>query len=277
MLRLCAFLSPDAIPEEIITQGAVHLGPVLEPVAGDPIALDDAIATLSAYSLVHRFAKDRTLSLHRLVQAVLLDTMSPEENQQWIERTTQALNLVFPNVTYDTWANCQLLLPHAQACLSWLERSNLTVPDVAGLFARMGLYLREQGQYAEAEASVRHALMLEEHLLGPQHLDTAQTLNILGGVYFRLGKYQEAEPLFQRAVAIREEQLGPTHPNVALGLHNLALIYEKQSKYQEAEPLYQRALAICEEKLGDKHPTTLTVKRNYTTMGLFHGSNRSSE
>ena len=29
LLRLCAFLAPDAIPEEIITQGAAHLGPQL--------------------------------------------------------------------------------------------------------------------------------------------------------------------------------------------------------------------------------------------------------
>jgi hypothetical protein len=34
LLRLCAFLAPDAIPEELITQGARHLGPVLAPVAG---------------------------------------------------------------------------------------------------------------------------------------------------------------------------------------------------------------------------------------------------
>ena len=30
LLRLCAFLAPDAIPEEIITAGAEHLGPLLQ-------------------------------------------------------------------------------------------------------------------------------------------------------------------------------------------------------------------------------------------------------
>ena len=122
----------------------------------------------------------------------------------------------------------------------------------------MGMYLREQGQYAEAEASVRHALVLEEHLLGPQHLDTAQTLYVLGGVYFKQGKYQEAEPLLQRALAIREEHLGTTHPDTATSLNSLGELFRVQGKYLEAEPLYVRALAIREKALGPEHPDVAT-------------------
>ena len=45
LLRLCAFLSPDAIPEEIITAGAPDLGPTLQPLS-DEMKLNDAIAEL---------------------------------------------------------------------------------------------------------------------------------------------------------------------------------------------------------------------------------------
>ena len=51
LLRLCAYLAPDAIPEEILTQGAEHLGPVLGPVASDAFLLGQAIEALRAYSL----------------------------------------------------------------------------------------------------------------------------------------------------------------------------------------------------------------------------------
>jgi hypothetical protein len=37
LIRLCAFLHPDAIPEEIISNGAPDLGDVLGPVAGKPL------------------------------------------------------------------------------------------------------------------------------------------------------------------------------------------------------------------------------------------------
>src|SRR6266705_1239822 len=43
LLRFCAFLAVDAIPEEIITKGAAQLGPLLLPVATDPLALNDAL------------------------------------------------------------------------------------------------------------------------------------------------------------------------------------------------------------------------------------------
>src|SRR6266487_546589 len=43
LLRLCAYLAPDAIPEEILTRGAEHLGPVLGPVISDDFLLGQAI------------------------------------------------------------------------------------------------------------------------------------------------------------------------------------------------------------------------------------------
>ncbi len=97
LLRLCAFLHPDAIPEEIITRGAAHLGPWLSPVEEDPLLLDEAVAALGAYSLVHRDAKDKTLSIHRLIQAVVKDEMSVETYRQWAGRTVQAVNEAFPD------------------------------------------------------------------------------------------------------------------------------------------------------------------------------------
>ena len=54
LLRLCAFLAPDAIPEEIISGGAPDFGPVLQPVATDSWELDAAIRKLLKFSLVDR-------------------------------------------------------------------------------------------------------------------------------------------------------------------------------------------------------------------------------
>ena len=75
LLRLCAYLAPDAIPEEILMQGAEHLGPVLGPVASDAFQLGQAIEALRAYSLIGRDPGLQTLSVHRLVQAVVRDAL----------------------------------------------------------------------------------------------------------------------------------------------------------------------------------------------------------
>ena len=92
--------------------------------------------------------------------------------------------------------------------------------------------------------------------MGPQHPDTALSLNNLAVLYRKQGKYEQAEPLYVRALAIREQQLGPLHPDTASSLNNLAAPLLAQGKYEQAEPLLVRALAICEQQLGPEHPDT---------------------
>ncbi len=57
------------------------------------------------------------------------------------------------------------------------------------------------------------ALTIQEKVLGPEHPDTAQSLNNLASLYRDLGKHEEAEPLYQRALAIYVKVFGPDHPN----------------------------------------------------------------
>ena len=96
-------------------------------------------------------------------------------------------------------------------------------------------------------------------MLGPDHPDTALSLNNLAVLYDNQGKYDKAEPLYQRALTIREKVLGPDHPDTATSLNNLAVLYDNQGKYDKAEPLYQRALTIYEKVLGPDHPHTAII------------------
>jgi len=100
------------------------------------------------------------------------------------------------------------------------------------------------GAYARAEPLYQRALAIHEQALGPEHPDTATSLNNLAGLYYAMGAYARAEPLYQRALAIAEKALGPEHPQTAISLNNLALLYDAMGAYARAEPLYQRALAI---------------------------------
>ena len=70
LLRVCAFLHPDAIPKEILTTGAAVLGPHLQQLATEPLLLNEVIQLLRRYSLVKRDAEAKLLHLHRLVQVV---------------------------------------------------------------------------------------------------------------------------------------------------------------------------------------------------------------
>ncbi|HZO75782.1 MAG TPA: tetratricopeptide repeat protein [Ktedonobacteraceae bacterium] len=224
LLRLCAYLAPDAIAEEILTEGASFLGPTLSPVAADAFLLNQAIEEVRAFSLLRRDPKEKMLSLHRLVQAVLQDEMEEAEKQHRTKRLVCAINAVFPHVRHDehhVWPQCERLLPHALLIGQSIERYQITDEQAGRLSFEVASYLRDRGRYAEAIRWYQQALWIREQQLGPGHADIAHPLNNLANLYQELGRYEDAEPLYQRALHICEQQLGPGHADVAHPLNNL--------------------------------------------------------
>src|SRR5262249_44433896 len=105
---------------------------------------------------------------------------------------------------------------------------------------------RDAGAYAKAEPLFKRALAAREKTLGPEHPDTAQSLNNLAELYLATGAYTKAEPLYQRALTIYEKALGAGHPDTATALINLASLYQATGAYAKAEPLFERAQGIDE-------------------------------
>ncbi len=272
LLRLCAFLDPDVIPEELITKGVSELGPVLKVVATEPVQLNEAIADVRTYSLLRR-NPDHTLTIHRLVQAVLKQGMNKSTQRRWAERAVRAVNQAFPEVDYATWLQCQHYMPQVQACAALIDQWDMTFPEATELLMQAGDYLDESAQYAQAEPLYQCALAIREKMEGPEHPNTASTLHALAVLYWSQGQYVQAEPLMQRALAIKEKILGPEHPSTAATLHVLALVYWNQGKYAKAEMLYQRALTIKEKILDPEHPsignTLHALATLYTDQGKY--------
>ncbi len=277
LLRLCAFLHPDAIPEEIITAGAAHLGPLLEPVAANRMKLDFTIADLRRFSLLERDPDSRTLTVHRLVQEVFKHSMDEQTRRQWAERAVGAVNQAFPDVEFTHWQQCQKLVSHAQVCAASIAQWNLTSPEAARLLDVTGHYLYQRGRYDQADSFLHQALAMREQVLGPDSPDTATSLNNLAELYHAQGKYEQAELLYQRALAVREQVLGPDHPASATSLNDLAELHQAQGKYEEAEPLYQRALAMRESVLGPEHPDTALSLNNLAVLYADLGEYEQAE
>ena len=145
--------------------------------------------------------------------------------------------------------------------------------DDPDLLNQQVLQLYQAGKYQEAILIARQLLEICEKVSGPEHPDTATSLNNLATLYESMVDYAKAEPLYQRALAIREKALGPEHPDTATSLNNLAELYRAMVDYAKAEPLYQRALAIREKVLGSEHPDTATSLNSlamlYRAMGDY--------
>ncbi|WP_298367705.1 tetratricopeptide repeat protein [Azospirillum sp.] len=127
------------------------------------------------------------------------------------------------------------------------------------------------GRYPAAVPLLTEALAIREKALGPDHPDTALSLNNLGYLYRAQGKLADAAPLYTRALAIREKALGSDHPDTALSLNNLAYLYRAQGKLADAAPLYTRALAITEKAFGPDHPATALSLNNLAELYRAQG------
>src|SRR5256885_6992813 len=102
---------------------------------------------------MRRNIETKTLSIHRLVQAVLKERMSQKMQRQWTGRAVRAVNRVFPEVKLITWSRCQRYLPHAQACATFIDYYGLAFPEAARLLTRAAYYLEVvHAQYVQAES-----------------------------------------------------------------------------------------------------------------------------
>ena len=223
LLRLCAFLAPDAIPEALIVTGREHLGPVLQPIVSDPHALNEAIAVLRRMSLIQRNTSARTLSLHRLVQAVLADQMSDAMQQDWITRCLRLLDQAFrsphsgpvpredPAAIREQAVWCAQLVPHVQVIVALSTVRPTPLIEATPLFQKTADYLSNLLEFGEAELLYHRALQIREQALGPDHPDVATTLLALANLYRLQHRDVEAISLCQRALQIREQAVGPEH------------------------------------------------------------------
>ncbi|MBA2286452.1 MAG: helix-turn-helix transcriptional regulator [Ktedonobacteraceae bacterium] len=278
LLRLCAFLDPDAIAEELLSEGSAALGPLLCHTAADALALNEAIKELRTFSLVQRDPEARVLRIHRLVQAVLRDAMGGEERRRWAERAVRATSMVFPeNAEIANRLRCQRYLPHAQACSVLIQEHAFVFAEAAWLLQRTANYLYEVALYKQAEPLYQQALHIWEQTLGPEHPDAVCSLNGLATLYRIQGKYARAEALFQQAIRLREQALGSEHPDVAHPLRELGVLYLQQGKYEQAEVLYQRVLSIREQALGSEHPDVAHPLNNLAILYDKQGKYEQAE
>lgn len=278
LLRLCAFLAPDAIPEELISQGQRGLGPRFQPITSDLHTLNEAIGELQKFSLIQRNPENKLLRVHRLVQAVIQDNLEKKDREQWAERAVRMISSVFPEtVEMATWPSCLRLLPQAQVCSQLIRDASLLFPEAASLLFRTARYLKDRALYEQAEHLLRQSIHLWEQCKEPVPTSLATALNTLAELYRELGKYGKAEPLYQQALRIGEHHEGTEYPLVAISLNGLAALYHHQGKYTDAEPLYRRSLRLREHHGGVEHPQMASPLNNLANLYRDQGKYAEAE
>ncbi|MCB1033553.1 MAG: tetratricopeptide repeat protein, partial [Acidobacteria bacterium] len=133
-----------------------------------------------------------------------------------------------------------------------------------------------QGDAERAEATYREALAIRASQLGPDHLDTLETLNNLGEVLVARHQLDEAEELFRRALEGRRRQLPSTHPAVVLTLNNVGVVQLEKGNLPAAEATFREVLEARRRLYGESHPHVALAYNNLGQVLSLEGKHEES-
>ena len=96
--------------------------------------------------------------------------------------------------------------------------------------------------------------------MGHEHLDTANSYNNIGSIYYELKNDQTALEYYLKALDIREKILGHGHINTANSYYNLGLTYYYLEDLIKALEYFQKAFVIYQIILGNESQQTESIK-----------------
>ena len=294
LLELLAYFGPDPIAIPLLLDGRnADLAEPLRSTLQDEIRLRRAIREIGRYALAKPNAGRDEVEIHRLVQAVLRERLTPEQRtatQDAVHRVIGAANPSFPDYKR-TWARHAELLPHIspsgviqgtsdaghraaldQIRYRWVvgdyERSEY-LGDIAvkawrtalgpdhelTLLAQrhLGLALVDRGRYAEAAELNRQTLERMRAVFGDDHEHTLSAMMNVGRDLRIAGRYREAWALDEENLGRRRRLFGTDDPQTLRAMNNAAASLRFLGRAQEAEDLDQACLEQRQLLLGPEN------------------------
>ncbi len=227
LLRLCAFLHAEAIPEEFFMQAGEELGVELQVISANPMLLDMAIRELRRFSLIRREGETKTLTIHRLLQVILQEEMDVEERKLWISRIIRAMLRVFPDYRdiaqndVKEQSKYQPYFLHALKIIDEINKRDIRSEDASDFLYRVGMYLHLQGSPTQGLPLLHRAVHIAENIFGDEHEITLLYFKMLVMFYRDTRQIEESEACFQKVLQTYRKMNKSDHPDSIESLWNL--------------------------------------------------------
>jgi len=150
-----------------------------------------------------------------------------------------------------------------------IDRGLVNDPELqAQMMHVMGQVYANLGLYSRAELILKQAVVIRSRVLGPEHLRTLDSRNLLVATVISAGRYAEAEKMARDALEITTRVLGPNDRTALLAKANLAWVLDDAGKIAEAGTIFQQTLDEQTRVLGAEDPDTLRGMYRYA-VNLF--------
>ncbi|KAK1837700.1 Kinesin light chain 5 [Colletotrichum chrysophilum] len=239
---------------------------------------EDDLDVLRGYSLITMTAMSGFCEMHSLVQFCTKVWISefgcPD---RWKNLFLQSASRHFPSGVFETWEQCQMLMPHVQPLLNKEPPAESDRLKWSELLTNASRYLRMLGDYSRAEGFIQEAVRIRTESLGEKHPSTLMSMDNLASTFWNQGRWKEAEELGVRVMETRKRVLGEEHRDTITSMANLALTFCDRGRWKEAEELGVRVVEMRKRLLGEEHPSTLTSMANLASTFWNQGRWKEAE
>jgi len=260
LLRCCAFLGPEPIPRDLFPRGAHALRTPLRELLADPIRLARAIRELGRFALIR--IDGRTMTIHRLIQALLRDDLSPELQKQYREEAHLVLAAGAPHDPNDNqlWPLYAELVAHVAAPATAIEQSQ--TETVRRFAVDMVRYLYNSGDMGSAQSFAERFIEAWRPITAEGDLQLLRARRQLGNVLRSLGRYSAAYAEDEQIRSIAERVLGERDPFTLAVTNSFGADMRARGDFAAALDLDTASLAAHREVMGPEHLQTLRVANN---------------
>jgi tetratricopeptide (TPR) repeat protein len=262
LLQVCAFFAPEPISRRLLSGARNVDGPQeLLDVLGDPVKLGRAMRAINQYALAKISHRTGTITLHRLVQRVLVGQMSPEEVAVFRHCGHQLLTKADPAGPEDRkqWDEYAELLPHVLSsgivdCDDQWARQ-LVLNQISFLF--------QWGDHQSFLSLAQQAVDTWTVKLGEDHDQTLSAGLLLGRALRLLGRFQEAYDHHLHVRDLLAAQRGMEDERTLEAQSMLGADLRYLGRFREALELDQNAFEIVQRRFGPNDPLTLDQAHLY--------------
>jgi tetratricopeptide (TPR) repeat protein len=275
LLQICAFFAPEPISRAFFSGvGSISILPEIDEALRDPMKLARAIRDINRYSLAKIDYRTDSIVLHRLVQIVLRNRMTPQHRAEMRHGAHSLLAKRDPGdpTSSKQWPRYQEILPHVYP-------SEIVECDdrwVRELVLNLMRYLYQWGDHDEALRLARTAHENWKGRLGADDEQTMQASERLGYYYWVTGRYADAAEMNRAILETRRRLSGDNSEETLAAQIAVSGDLSAQGNFLASRDLTADVYRKAEALFGEDDPVTLRAARIHCTNLRLTGQYREA-
>ncbi|WP_066361720.1 FxSxx-COOH system tetratricopeptide repeat protein [Herbidospora mongoliensis] len=260
VLRCCAFFGPEPIPRDVFRRGTEADTPRIAAILADPLMLTKSLRVLGRYALAKIDSTTRTIQVHRLIQALLREDLTMEEQHDIRHEVHLLLAQSAPKDAEDNtnWKAFEELVPH----ITYSNLAECATPNVRTFALNTIRYLYRVGNYELAHARVTELIEKWTERDGPNHIDVLVARKHLGNVLRGMGEFSQAYRTDHDTLEAMRESLGADHSETLWATNSYGSTLRARGEFQRAREQDSELLVRYREAHPEDTASAFRVRHN---------------